>query len=145
MIQYFIGDFRLSAISLRQISFRRIEELAERLAPESEHSIIVASSDFTHYGPDYGYDIFSGELDTIFEKTKQMDMETVSLIMDGRPEEFYDRAKDMSICGWIPITVLMVVAKRLGWSARLIGFDSSFRKIRQRNFVNYVALAFLQE
>ena len=142
LIKYFVGDFVMTPVSLYSLSFREIKGIASAILEWHSGEAIIASSDFTHYGPDYGYDIFSGELDDIFEKAREMDEEMVELILDLKPKKFYDKAMQRTICGFIPITVLMLVAKEKGWSGRIVGFDSSFLKLRQRNFVNYYAISF---
>ncbi len=70
--------------------------------------LVVVSSDFTHYGPRYGYAPFMGDLS---ESVKKLDMEAFSYLQKNDLEgffAFYKRTDD-TICGIYALTVLLAM------------------------------------
>ncbi len=145
LMKYFIGEFSFTPVSLSSLEWGEVRDVAATLDEWMDGRIVIASSDFTHYGPDYGYDVFSGELDDIFRKAKAMDDEVVEYITNVKPTKFFELSMERTICGRIPISVLLQIAKTRGWKGEVTGFDSSFIKLRQRNFVNYYAIVFREQ
>jgi hypothetical protein len=95
-------DFKVIADEI----FRVIKKLNRRV-------IIIASSDFTHFGASYGYFPFSEE---IKNNMKKLDMGAINLIEKLESEKFLDYVNETkaTICGKYPISVLIELAKKLG-------------------------------
>jgi len=76
-----------------------ITELKRRVA-------FIISSDFTHYGPSYGYLPFK---DNIKKNLSDLDMGGVNFIKKGDAEGFRDyvHKTGASICGYLPIILLL--------------------------------------
>jgi len=74
---------------------------------------IVVSSDFTHYGFNYGYVPF---LNNVKENMKKLDGQALSHIESLDSEGFLKcvEVKKMTICGNYPIAFSLALAKRLG-------------------------------
>ena len=68
--------------------------------------IVIASSDFTHYGPDYGYIPF---FDNIKERQRELDLKAIELIMKSDDEGFlgYVTRTGATICGARAIALLL--------------------------------------
>lgn len=75
--------------------------------------IIIASSDFTHYGFNYGYIPFT---DNIKENMYELDKGAVKLIEALQADKFLDYAEETNatICGKYPIAVLLELSRKLG-------------------------------
>lgn len=72
--------------------------------------IFIASSDFTHYGSNYGYLPFR---DNIKENMYNLDSGAINLIKNLDSDGFleYVNSKEMTICGYYPIYALIEITK----------------------------------
>ncbi|RMF05340.1 AmmeMemoRadiSam system protein B, partial [Candidatus Woesearchaeota archaeon] len=86
---------------------RRINETAERL---KKRIVVIASSDFTHYGPAYGYVPFVTDIKHNMEK---LDKGAVKFIADLDSRGFleYIDQTGATICGRHPIALLIELLK----------------------------------
>ncbi len=115
--------------SLRQIG-TKISETATFLRRKI---LIVASSDFTHYGPMYGYEPFRGSAEEVLKKIKEMDMEVINHILDLKPVEVIKTCdgKRLTICGYGAVAAMLFAARDLGAKkAELIDYTTSFEVSR---------------
>jgi AmmeMemoRadiSam system protein A/AmmeMemoRadiSam system protein B len=105
-------------------------------------TVVVASSDFTHYGPSYGYVPFppNGE---VVERLRDLDMGAYSFIEARDPAGFsaYKRRTEITACGFGPI---MIVLNMLPEHARatMARYETSGNITGSyRNSVSYLAVA----
>jgi AmmeMemoRadiSam system protein B/AmmeMemoRadiSam system protein A len=72
-------------------------------------TVICASSDFTHYGSDYGYVPFTGSRDELRRKIAKLDSGAIDLILKRDTAAFtaYCDQTKVTICGAGPIKVLL--------------------------------------
>ncbi len=118
--------------------------LAGRLDADT---LVVVSTDFTHYGPRFRYTPFEGTTgERLGRKIRELDMEAVRHIEELDPQAFSDfmAARQATICGARAITILLDLLSRsdkirpvfLEWrnSGELTG--------TYRDSVSYVGMAF---
>jgi hypothetical protein len=109
-----------------------------------DHTVIVTSSDFTHYGdrfgytPDVGPDAAAG--------IRKIDMGAAELIARGDADGFgrYIDRTGATICGRNPIAVLLAVFKANGWKAdgKVLNYTTSGAETGDyANSVSYCAIA----
>lgn len=105
--------------------------LARAIAEYGEEVLIVASSDMTHYEP----------ADTARQKDEMAINEILALNPAGLLEAC--RSHDITMCGVVPATVMLIAAKELGASlARLIRYaNSGDVNGDHRQVVGYAALS----
>jgi len=86
--------------------YKTIKELNKKV-------IIIASSDFTHYGINYGYFPFT---ENIKENIYNFDKEAISFIEKLDEKRFlkYVEENNATICGYYPIATMINLAKKLG-------------------------------
>lgn len=117
--------------------------LADKIADISEDFCVIASSDFTHYGPNYGYTPFSRN---VKENLYELDNGAISLInkMDTKGFLKYVKEKEATICGAGPIAVCMEVMRNLGIKkGELLRYYTSGDVIKDyTNAVGYAAIKF---
>jgi len=108
---------------------RNYEEIAQAIAKTIEQTrkkaIIIASSDFTHYGINYGFFPFK---DNIKEKMHELDKEAIEHIKNLDAKEFlkYITNTGATICGRMPISTLIASCKLLGAEkAKLLHYYTS--------------------
>jgi len=104
-LQIMLKSFELVPITIGQVDPSRI---AKALLPHiDEHTLIVASSDLSHYYP--------------YHKAKLLDESCTRAITDMD----FNRMAESEACGKIPILALMEIARQKGWRPELIDYRNS--------------------
>lgn len=108
-----------------------------------EMTVLVVSSDFTHFGPTYGYTPFHGP--EAPQRVRELDHEAIGriLAMDREGLESLDRRHHTTICGLNPLRLLLEAASGRDLHGQLIDYRNSADKNGDYdNLVSYAALAF---
>jgi len=142
LLQYCLKDFLLVPIvagALDEETIRNAGAIIQSLI--DEQTLVIASSDFTHYGPNYGYTPF---VEKVPENIKKLDMAAYDLIAQRDVSGFlqYCGEKKATICGRIPIAIIMAM---LGpdTKATLIQYDTSGNITSDfTNSVSYLSAVF---
>ena len=117
---------------------RRVAEgLAPLLGPST---LLVVSSDFTHFGPRFGYVPFD---DDVPARLRKLDLGAVAAIEAGDAEGFanYVTTTGATICGHRAIDVLLLLPGASA-SAKLLAYDTSGRMTGTWDHsVSYAAMA----
>jgi AmmeMemoRadiSam system protein B len=117
-IAYFSKEVKIVPIAMLSASVEECRMLGEGIAKAVKDAgypvIIVASSDMSHYVPD--------------EVAKKKDKKAIDMILSLSPEDLYEIVikERISMCGYLPATVMLFAAKALGaQSARLVKYSTS--------------------
>jgi AmmeMemoRadiSam system protein B len=117
-------------------------QVVEALAPiVDERTLVVVSSDFTHYGPRFGYVPFR---DLVPERIRRLDMGAVERILHFDRQGFDDYVAETgaTICGRAAIDVLLGLLEP-GATSELVAYDTSGRMTGDWDHsVSYASLAF---
>jgi hypothetical protein len=134
-LQYLYGNyFRIVPIAFLMQDLTSSREIGEAIAKalENKSSLIVASSDMTHYEP--------------YEIAKKKDLTLIKTIEELNEEKLYSviEAYRVSCCGYGPVAALVVAAKLLGVKeAKLLCYRSSGDVIGDySSVVGYAAISF---
>ncbi len=142
LLQYKLGDFKLVPIVAGQCSYETIAQAGRILAGLiDKDTLVVASSDFTHYGPDYQYVPFTKDVPA---GLKKLDMDAFAFISTKDPRGLleYRQKTGVTICGYVPISILLA-ALPAGADARLVEYATSGELMKDfTNSVSYVSAAF---
>lgn len=134
-LQHRFKEFKIVPITINPIYFdvKTCREIGEKIAEATKglrrKVLIIASSDFTHYGSMYGYEPFEGSTNEILKKIKEMDLEVINLIKNLKPSEVIETCdeKRLTICGYGGIAAMLFAAKILGATkGELIDYSTSF-------------------
>ncbi|MGQ4915049.1 MAG: AmmeMemoRadiSam system protein B [Candidatus Asgardarchaeia archaeon] len=154
-LQYIYGnEFKIVPIAIGSHNLDALTEIGSGIADvikeKLDDVIVITSSDFTHYGAGYGYaPAGSGPVSKILDWMYTHDQEAIEYIIKLDEKGFFNYVKehDMTICGFAPITSLIVIAKQLGISnATLLKYATSwdtneaYRSSSQ--IVGYAAISF---
>jgi len=143
-LQYVFKDFKFVPIQLPSLQYQEILELMDVL--KDEDYFFIASSDFTHYGSSYGF-LPKESIYNPADYVNKLDREIIKVIQEFDGKKFYSfiRKKDLTVCGYIPITLLLEITKKLNGKKILeIGYDSSFSVSRDPStIVGYCGLVIL--
>jgi hypothetical protein len=142
LLQYKLGDFKLVLIVAGQCSYDAIAKAGRILASLIDaDTLVVASSDFTHYGPQYQYVPFK---ENIPEGLKKLDMGAFEFIakLDAKGLLGYRDGTGATICGCVPIAVLLEALGK-DTKAEMIRYTTSGELTSDySNSVSYLAAAF---
>jgi AmmeMemoRadiSam system protein B/AmmeMemoRadiSam system protein A len=142
LLQHRQKDFKLVPIVAGQCSPETVAKAATILKSLiDEDTLVVASSDFVHYGPNYGYVPFR---DNIPEQLKKLDMGAYEHIarFDSRGFLEYRRETGATICGAVPIAVLLSMLSEPA-QAHLVQYATSGEMSGDfTNSVSYFSIAF---
>jgi len=124
-LQYVSGmadkEIKIVPIIISSMNYEKIEKFSRDFSDviryyeykKKINILLMASSDLNHYGLSYGFIPFS-ERD-VQKKLPELDKKFIKLILEGKSKEFFVKTlKESTICGRIPITLLIKLIKILG-------------------------------
>jgi len=104
-------------------------------------TLVIASSDFVHYGANYGYVPFRQDIP---EQIKKLDMGAYEYIakLDGPGFLDYRRNTGATICGYVPIAILLSMLSKPA-EVHLVEYATSGQQAGDfTNSVSYLSVAF---
>jgi hypothetical protein len=112
-LQCLFDDFQIVPITMGLQGSESIRQVAEAiLRSADENTVLIASSDFTHYEPE--------------NTAKTVDKWVIEPILELNPQEFLSRSRSTSVCGFGPIAVAIEYAKKRGAErGELIDYSTS--------------------
>ncbi|HDL77880.1 MAG TPA: AmmeMemoRadiSam system protein B, partial [Lentisphaerae bacterium] len=142
LLQYALGDFALVPIVVGQLDLVNVRQVAEVMRPLVDNdTLLIASSDFTHYGPNYGYVPFRDQVPERLKELARNAFRAISTMQPAALLEHVARTGD-TICGRYAIGILLALLDG-GHEAHWVRFDTSGRVTGDyRNSVSYLAVAF---
>ncbi|HIE10097.1 MAG TPA: AmmeMemoRadiSam system protein B [Kiritimatiellae bacterium] len=142
LLQHALGEFALVPIVVGQLDLADIGRVADAIRPlVDEETLLIASSDFTHYGPNYGFVPFR---DRIPERLEEFARNAFEAIRSMRPAALLEHVAGTgdTICGRYAVGILLALLDG-GYQAHWVHFDTSGRITGDyRNSVSYLAVAF---
>lgn len=120
LLQYFRSDFEITPIIIQAGDLTALKEIGKDIASGVKESnlqdstLIVASSDMTHYEPQ--------------EEAERKDKEAIGAILALDEDRLWEKVKKLgiSMCGYAPAIVMIVAAKLLGATkAKLVKYETS--------------------
>jgi MEMO1 family protein len=142
LLQYRLGDFKLVPIVAGQCSGQTVQKAASILKSlVDSNTLVVASSDFVHYGPNYDYVPFD---QNIPEGLKKLDMGAYDYIskLDSIGFLQYCDKTGATICGRVPIAMLLAMLQS-PVKAELLKYTTSGELTGDfTNSVSYLSVAF---
>lgn len=101
-----------------------IYEIKEKL---DRKILVVASSDFTHYGYAYSYVPFKGSASEVLKKIKELDMCFIKAIQDFAVERIIELGAQSTVCGYGAIAASVEFSKLEGAKkVKLVDYRTSF-------------------
>jgi AmmeMemoRadiSam system protein B/AmmeMemoRadiSam system protein A len=142
-LQAAIGSFRLVPILVGQIGSRDRSAIAAALRPFlDDRTLVVASSDFTHYGARFDFEPFPpGERK---KRLEELDLGAALLAEKGDADGFsrYVDETGATICGARPIAILLAMLPP-GFAGERLSYTTSEEVAPDPSgSVSYVSLAF---
>jgi len=127
----YIGNNRANSVSIvplivGSLDSNQIREVADTLSRYiDEHTLVIVSSDFTHYGPRFDYTPFSDHqlLQELLLRIRQLDSGALQQIQNYDLNTFlsYVNRTGATICGRIPIAILLALLEQKTGANKLDG------------------------
>ncbi len=118
-------DFRIVPILFGSLNKRDFARMASAIRPLIDgRTLVVASSDLTHYGADFGYTPFRRDLAANLEKLDKGFIEPV-LDLDFERYFSYREKTGITACGFVPIGVLIRLFEKQGCRTSLAAYYRS--------------------
>lgn len=126
-LQKTIENFELIPIVIGDASPQEKDQIADEITRHiDDNTLIVVSTDLSHYTP--------------YETAMKLDDETTKAI-EKLDVEWIDGCKDR-LCGKQPVSVVMRIAKNLGWKPRVLDYKNSGDTAGSKSqVVGYVSIA----
>lgn len=144
MLQFALKNFKLAPVVVGRLDEQAAREIAAAVRPLlDDGTLVIASSDFTHYGASFDYEPFPLNFQT-GEKLEQLDRGAVREIIAGNAGGFSDYVErtGATICGEAPIRILLALLPA-GSKGHLLQYDTSGRMTGSyAHSVSYAAIAF---
>lgn len=140
-LQKVTGGFKLVAVSVSSdVSGKNLELLGDAIseAVRGKKALVIASSDFTHFGKMYGFEPVKKDEVAWVEKT---DKEIIDAILDFRVDDAVELSRASTVCGYAPIAVLLSAVK--GAKGRLVKYGTSYDVSKNKDaIVGYAGIVF---
>lgn len=138
-----LDRLKILPIILSSLNISLIKKLAEKIFSLKKPMIIIASSDFIHYGVSYGYMPFKFN---IKQEVANLEKQFYTLICNLETEKFISLAEKTraTICGAAPIAVLLELVKKfkIDHGRLLCNYNSGNITHDYSNFVGYASFIF---
>ena len=133
--------FDIVPIILKNLSLEECKEFAYILSKFLKKEVcVIVSSDFTHYGINYGFVPFR---ENVRENIYKLDGEIINKILNSNSEEVYEKASKSTVCGLYGITILREIATIMGWKGKLVDYYTSGDIVKDwNNVVGYAGIVF---
>jgi len=143
-LQRTLREFRLVPLHVGRMSDEDYVQAAEGLLPFlDDRTVVVVSSDGTHFGPDYGYEPFR---DDIPNRLRELADRAAAPLLNADYDGFAAHLEQTgdTICGRGPILLLMRILSMQGGAEGVrAAFDTSGRQTGDtRNSVTYQSFVF---
>ena len=118
-------QFRIVPVLFGSVSRTQLKDFAKNLKRYvTETTLIVASSDLTHYGKQYGYVPFTSQIPS---RLKKLDMGFLSRVMKLDVDSLmrYKVKTKIDACGFIPVSVMMEMLEKKSVTATLLDYYRS--------------------
>jgi len=146
-LQYiFHDDFKIVPIVLSRLSVNEIRRLGDTLYEVSKDYdrdvIVIASSDFTHHGYNYGYVLFK---ENEIENVTKLDLSFIEEIKNLDLNAFLEKLRKVNatVCGYSSIATLMEFSRHHGAKVNLLKYYNSGELTGDSSLiVGYAAISF---
>lgn len=118
-----LNKLKIIPILIKNYTYENIIKLADAISELDKEITIICSSDFTHYGENYGFTPF---IHAIKDNIYRLDEKALELIKAFKTKDFLKYSKKTTICGAGPIATTIEASRGLGSKkARTLSYYTS--------------------
>ncbi|NMA43017.1 MAG: AmmeMemoRadiSam system protein B [Oligosphaeraceae bacterium] len=140
LIQYALPQAKILPLIVGTMQVEPLRAAAKAIKSAWDaNTLLLISSDFTHYGDNFGYRPFANRHQ---EQVRKMDLQAFALLQKQEPDAFMDflAKSGATICGHYALA-LMLYMLDADAGLRLLHYCNSADNPRDNNFVCYLAAA----
>ncbi|MCP4252361.1 MAG: AmmeMemoRadiSam system protein B [Candidatus Scalindua sp.] len=139
------NDFELIPVLISRLNNEELDFIVDKLRPLiDEDTLIVASSDFTHYGYGYDYVPFRKDVEANLRKLDHGAIERI-LALDFEGFYQYKRVTGITACGFMPIALLMKLLPS-DVQGKVLKYDTSGNILGNfESSVSYASIVFTKD
>jgi len=144
-IKYLNENAKIFPIIVNTFNLEEISYLIDKILEANNGFKFIFSSDFTHYGIQYGFAPFEAQGKKLIEKIHLLDKACIEKIFSLNATEFEKEARKTTICGVNVIMASIELAKKLNLKPILLKYYTSAEITKSYdNFaiVSYASIAF---
>ena len=145
-LQTVLGDdFELIPLLISRLNNEEVDFIADKLRPLiDEDTLVVVSSDFTHYGHGYDYVPFKKDVEARLKRLDHGAFERIlALDLDGFFR--YKGATGITACGFMPISVMMKILPS-NVQGKVLKYDTSGSILGNfESSVSYASIVFTRD
>lgn len=140
-LQHKLNSPKIVPISMEGKSQKKAKDIGQAIKAArkevEEDFIVLASSDFTHFGKSYGYTPVSGGPSVVLNYVEKVDKEAANGIENLSAETFLDTVKkyNANICGAGPIAAMIYALKDRAKKGNLLDHSTSYEISKDKNSV----------
>jgi MEMO1 family protein len=135
-----LNNLKILPISVsNDIDFKKLAKDMKKVLKDKKVTYIT-SSDFTHYGPSYGYVPFSTDIEQRLEKLDKQAFDLITSFNTGGFIDFLNKTGD-TICGFMPVLLLMELLENAKPEV-LLYYTSGSLTSDFKNSVSYASIIF---
>ena len=123
-------DFSLIPIMVGHNDFLTNTEIGKALYDlyEDPKTLFVISSDFCHWGRNFGFTYYDNKFDNIWESTQDLDKQALDIISEmnsAKLDQYFKKTRN-TICGRNPITIVLSIIEnyKKNHADKKISFDT---------------------
>lgn len=139
----YLDSLKILPIIINTQNYSKIQKIAESIAKIQKKFSIITSSDFTHFGVNYGFTPFRFN---IKEEVTNLDKKAIELILQLKTKSLleYIGKTEATICGIAPIALTLEILKKLNSKKGelLCYYNSGDITKDYSNFVGYASIVF---
>ncbi|MBI5355870.1 MAG: AmmeMemoRadiSam system protein B [Candidatus Aenigmarchaeota archaeon] len=133
-------------ISIGNLSLDEMASLGKSISRVSvgRRIVVMASSDFTHYGEVYNHVPVKGDIDEILEYVEGIDRQAAQRITALDPRGFVDfvETHNMNICGYATIATMLFSVEEWAYRASILDYSTSYPVSKSKDsIVGYCSIA----
>lgn len=135
-LQYLFSSVNFVPISIGHANPEVYRDVGQAVRDSLEgNMIVIASSDFTHFGESYGYAPVSGGPGNILPYVEKVDMEAARAVAELAPERFLETVEKYraTICGRASITSMLYAVKNKALKGTVLDYSTSYEISRDIN------------
>ncbi|MEA3229787.1 MAG: AmmeMemoRadiSam system protein B [archaeon] len=135
-LQYLLKKFRFVPIIIPNdtISLEILQKIADAIskAIKDKNVLVIASSDLTHFGRGYNFvPVEKNELKWI----KDTDRSIMEKIIELDEMQMLDKSKSSTVCGSVPIAILMMIVKTKVDSGIIVDYSTSYDVSKNKDII----------
>jgi hypothetical protein len=141
-LQMVLNNFELVPILIGRLNNEAFDFLADKIKPLiDEDTLIIASTDFTHYGYGYSYVPFKKDIEANIRKLDYGAFERI-LALDFDGFKRYKGATGITACGFMPVALLLKLLPD-DVQGKILRYDTSGNQMGDFNSsVSYASIIF---